>query len=223
MDIKVNLYTITKITIEKLGCCEITKTNEDYGFFKALIKRHPDYKKKIGKGIRLFRIKKTEIDDTKYELQVKHSEGYESFDWFSLAVGYIPKPKDKLRSACREAIWKQCYSYKMNSKIDIQYDNLYTDTHSVWICNFCNKTCKTTKEIQTDHIYPFSLLIRDFIKERFNIPTKFDKDERTKENTFKFEDYQFKKEWIKYHLDHAEYQMLCKDCNKKKGVSLSSI
>tara|TARA_R110001606_G_scaffold390459_1_gene557436 strand:+ start:101 stop:754 length:654 start_codon:yes stop_codon:yes gene_type:complete len=212
----VNMYYIVLKTLQKLGVGKVYKSNEDYKFLKEILKRHPKYKNKIGAGIKHLRVKMTHIDNTKYELQVARKDKisniteYVSFDWETLAKGYIPKEKDQVRQACREAIWTQCHDFKLNSQND-------DDT---WTCNNCNKICYTTKEIQTDHLYPFSFIVNDFKNTRPYIPKEFDKHSESNETRFRNNDFVFKNDFIEYHQEHAKYQMLCKSCNGIKGTKL---
>lgn len=58
-------------------------------------------------------------------------------------------------------------------------------------------------------------IIYEFLENRYDIPTKFGKELITNKITLK--DSIFKDEWIDFHNINTTYQILCKNCNLKKG------
>ena len=211
-----NIYTQTYNIIKTLGCCEIRKDDEHYDFFNKLIYRHHRYKEKVGKGVRHFRIKKTVIDPSQYELQIKRKSNddeillygkykYESFDWYYCATGI--KASD-LTAASSRVVGCFRYAYKIKCR----------DEDGNWTCKYCNKITNNPKEIHTDHIYPQSKMLEEYCKTRNDVPVKFEKDIHTNETKFRGRDRKFHKGWIKYHNENVEFQMLCKECNRSKGI-----
>lgn len=210
-----NIYTQTYNIIKKLGCCKINQGDKYFPFFYNLIYRHHRFREKVGKGVRCFRIKMTEIDPTQYELQIKRRSNedeitlygkykYESFDWYYCATGI--KASD-LTAASSRVVGCFRYAYKINKR----------DEDGNWTCKYCNKITNNPKEIHTDHIYPQNKMLKEFCKNRNDVPVKFEKDINTNETKFRNEDIKFHTDWIEYHNDNVEFQILCKECNRKKG------
>ena len=217
-----NIYKQTYAIIKKLGCGKIKQGDEYFSFFLNLIYRHHRFKEKIGEGIRCFRIKMTEIDPSQYELQIKRRSigdeeiqqygkyKYESFDWYYCSTGI--KASD-LTAASSRVVGCFRYQYKLNNR----------NEDGSWTCKYCEKNTHNSKEIHTDHIYPQSKLLEDYCRTRNDIPSIFDKDKQTNETKFKSNDRKFHKGWIKYHNEHAEFQLLCKECNREKGVKTNFV
>lgn len=213
-----NIYKETYNLIKDLGCCEIKKDSPHYEFFHKLIYRHHRYIEKVGKGVRHFRIKKTVIDPSQYELQIKRRSNedeinkygkykYESFDWYYCATGI--KASD-LTAASSRVIGCFRFAYKIKCR----------DEDGNWTCNYCNKITNSPKEIHSDHIYPQSKMLEDFCKNRNDVPVEFEKDPQSNETKFRNVDFGFHKDWVDYHTKHAKFQMLCKECNRKKGTKI---
>ena len=211
-----NIYKETYNLIKELGCCKIRRDSPHYLFFKKLIFRHHRYKEKVGYGVRHFRIKKTEIDNTQYELQIKRRTNqdekkeygefkYESFDWYYCATGI---KASNLTAASSRAVGCFRYEFKLKNR----------DENGNWTCNYCNKITNDSKEIHSDHIYPQHKILEEYCKTRKDVPVKFDKDRYTNETKFRLNDRKFHRGWIKYHNENVEFQMLCKECNRKKGT-----
>ena len=65
---------------------------------------------------------------------------------------------------------------------------------------------------------PFCILKEQFLlANKLNIPNSFNNDEVYLIETFKQEDNEFEKAWVKYHNDNAKLQILCTNCNLSKG------
>ena len=215
-----NIYLKTKKIIKELGCGIIKRDNEHFIFLHELIYRHHRYKEKVGKGVKHFRIKMTEIDNTEFELQIRRRSNpeeiceygkykYESFDWYYCATGI---KKSDLSVAATKVVGCFRYEYKLKNR----------NPDGSWTCNCCKKRCENTKQIHTDHIYPQCELLKDFCRNRNDVPTKFDKQKHTNETKFRSSDRSFHRDWINYHNDNVEFQLLCKECNMKKGTKIPS-
>ena len=59
----------------------------------------------------------------------------------------------------------------------------------------CCKRCGSSVALHTDHIYPFSRIVKDFEESNHT-------------------------DWEDYHRRIARYQTLCRDCNLQKGASI---
>lgn len=75
--------------------------------------------------------------------------------------------------------------------------------------------CYSVKKIHVDHITPFRLLKADFLSTQLSIPNEFQWKRRRWD--FQKEHLTFKKKWQKYHREHVKFQLLCQNCNLKKG------
>ena len=213
-----NILLKTKRILKELGCGIIKRDNKHFIFLHELIYRHHRYKEKVGKGVKYFRIKMTKIDNTEFELQIRRKRNpeeieeygkykYESFDWKYCATGF---KKSDLAVASTRVIALYRFTFKIKNK----------DENGNWTCKYCNKITNNTKEIHTDHIYPQCELLKDFCRNRNDIPTKFDKEKYTNETKFRNEDFNFHKEWVDYHNKNVKFQLLCKECNLKKGTKI---
>ena len=111
-------------------------------------------------------------------------------------------PRRKIYTACRYIINQQIIDYKMSLERDENNGNA---------CQLCGKVCKYG-ESETDH-YPmqFSDIFNGFMAEK-----NFDQIELIRELDihWSIKDTDLKKGWQKYHLQHANYRELCKDCHK---------
>ena len=93
------------------------------------------------------------------------------------------------------------------------------------------QNCKINQQnilYHVDHNKPSFLELREnFLSNRNDIPTKLNNCPLTNICTFKEEDSQFKNDWINYHLENANLQILCNQCNlrkpKKEFIDLSDL
>lgn len=211
-----NIYKETFSIIKEVGCNKIKQKDKHFQFFMNLIFRHHRLKEKVGNGVIYFRIKMTEIDHTQYELQIKRKSigeeiskygkyKYESFDWYYCATGI---KASKLTQAAHRVVSCFRHAYKLKNRNE---DNS-------WTCTYCKKNTNNPKEIHSDHIYPQSKMLEDFCRTRDDVPTKFGKQEHTNETKFRNRDRKFHRDWVNYHNEHAEFQLLCKECNREKGA-----
>jgi hypothetical protein len=178
----------------------VSKSHKDYDFLCDLIKNHINYNEKIGCGIDLFIIKKNFAGAN--ELNIKRTDGsIESISWSSCSkfiTNYDIK-KD-LSSAMREAIGLSCYNYKQNQEEKV--------------CVFCGDD----DDIHTDHHNPsFIELQSRFLTNNNDVPKTFSKRVGTHKVCFEEKDWDFEKKWINYHDDNCNLQLLCRDCNLRKG------
>jgi hypothetical protein len=195
---KIQLQEYTKNIIKKIGLGIITKDNEHFNFFNELIKRHSEYEVKKGLGIKNFIIKQNKMNKKAFELNITR------IDDSIVDISYIHCcnliNNNLLLRAMRYSVRKQILKFRNNSNLT---------------CNMCkiNNDC----EFHIDHIKPFSSLSSIFLKDKLNIPNTFDDCKKTNNSKFKKEDYEFKKEWKRYHKKNAELQVLCSKCNLKKS------
>ena len=187
----------TRDIIMKLQICEIDKDNEYFNFFHDLLLRHDEYNIKVDKGIKSFLIRHNKLNKLAYEMYVKRIDESECVFSWRYCCGILLS--DDLTRALRYGITKQILRFRNNN------DN---------ICQLCNKDQGI---FHVDHIKPFSIIKKEFLKQnQLIVPSSFI---RSIDNNIKFkrEDKEFKKQWRKYHKSEAELQILCDKCNLKKS------
>ena len=104
----------------------------------------------------------------------------------------------------REAVKDFTTNFKKNNKL---------------VCNFCKTEKEPYENYHTDHQDPsFITLTTDFLQfTSLSIPSSFADCKKSNTTIFKDEDIVFKNEWILYHNNNCNLQILCKNCNLKKG------
>ena len=179
---------------------------DNAGLFTLLLDNHPEKEKKIGCGIKYFRLCKNKLQKNSFHIDIiRKDDTITSFSWRDCCRLEKMKinPKDRLKGAFRTAISGDVLEF-LNSNQNK-------------ICSNCGSLDK----IQIDHIYPFSKILNGFIcsKDGYEFPNEFNK---TPINTycFKDEDKELEKEFIKYHRKYARYQYLCRSCNVKKSDNI---
>jgi hypothetical protein len=188
----------------KRGERNIYPDDDEFNFFISLIKNHQNSVKLLEDGVIFFMILKNDFNPTKIDkvmIKTKKDE-LKSFSW-NKCCGFKRK-KDKLTIALRECIRPQIMDFKLKNEIK---------------CCYCNKIegSLTFCDFHIDHIKPFILLVDEFLQiNTLPLPSEFIKTEKL---LYKFidEDEDFKKKWYDFHLLNASLQVLCCECNEKKG------
>lgn len=189
-----------KKLINSTGLCCSLKTHHTFIYEKLmeLFLTHPDYPTKIVNVIDIAIIK-NKINPKYFELQlIKSNSDIDNISY----IACINKPNNtkNLKEAMRYAIVPQILEFK-NKQMKLE-------------CSLC----KSTNDIQIDHLILFKHIYDEFVKTRNDIPSNFN------ENYFngaqiKPEDDLFEKEWFEFHQEKAILRCLCKNCNltrKKK-------
>jgi len=193
---KSQLTNYTRNLINKLGIGNITKDSEYFYFFDELIKRHNEYELKKGLGIESFIIKQNIMNKKAFELNIVR------IDNSIVDISYIHccnlRNNNELMRAMRYSVRKQILKFRNKSNL---------------ICNICDSN---NCEFHIDHVKPFCILSKEFLQNKSNIPNNFIDCKKTNNPKFKEEDYQFKKEWNRFHKKNADLQVLCSKCNLKK-------
>ena len=186
--------------MDSIGLCDSVKEKhpEEFLDFCELFKRHSDYPKKFI-GLVDIKINKNPIfnDLTVYIVKINGE-----IDDVSVMKNCITgKPKDNLNTAMRVSVQPQIDEYKNNNFIKV--------------CELCGEI----DEIEIDHHSekaPFAKLYSDFMKlNTLPIPASFD-NTKSHMKCFKEFDYNFEKNWIQYHKEHAILRMLCRKCNSSQ-------
>jgi hypothetical protein len=188
-------YTLINFDSIKEGL--FTPEQVEAKIFHELLNRHPDKDIKIGVGIKYFQLS----FGKGYEVKIiRLDDTIERFSWLWCCKKSFSKSNEyKLTEAFRNCIYDDIIDYREKN------ENRY--------CMICD----TSENIQIDHIYPFSLILKRFKnKKERTYPTEFDKN-KWGSCIFKDEDQKLKNRFYKYHKRKAEYQYLCGTCNKKKS------
>ena len=190
----------TRELITSLGVGTISRYNNNFQYFNDLINNHDERDIKIGCGIEFFYIGRNKLNPKALQLNIRRIDNtWTDVSWVHCCSFRPRTPRQNLINAMRYAISNQIIDFKNKNELR---------------CNFCNEIeC----EFHIDHILPFNKLSKDFINNyQANIPTTFDKCNKTQLTIFKSDDKQFCIEWQKYHQDMATLQVLCALCNLKK-------
>jgi hypothetical protein len=199
----------TRNLINNLGVNKkIDHNHLNYTFFCDLLKNHPEYNIKVGCGIDYFYIIQNPVNKQGLQTMIKRIDGTEEdFSWVYCCKFKKRTVIEDLKNAMREAIDIQIFNYKSKC------NNL--------ICNYCKDSNALTK-YHVDHIYPFSKLYDDFLKDNLDYPKTFGNNKLNFKTCFNDTDNKFKNDWVSYHLNNATFQILCIDCNSKKSNLIKS-
>lgn len=196
---KSKLIKHTRELLNSLGEIEIPTTNINYNFFFDLIQRHPDVDEKIGCGIKSFMTKYNLCNKKAIETYIIRTDNtIVNFSWVCCCNGEGKSTKELLNRALRQSIINQILEFKENN---------------IMKCVYCGDE---NSEIHIDHINPFRDIVKKFLENKINIPTKFKKDDRYNQTMFQDEDKIFANDWEEYHRSHAQLQPLCTHCNLSK-------
>lgn len=186
--------------IKTLDLCIINEKHEYYDMFLELINQHDNRETKIGCGIRRFSIQHNPQNSMERSLYLHRIDGSREIWSYKSCIGI---KKNELNEAMRSAVIRQTYEYKKKQPL---------------VCCYCGTDNLESEEYHTDHkTVPFSVIKDNFLKQDINIPTEFSKNKIFCNTIFRSEDNEFEKQWYDYHKQHADYQILCKNCNLKKS------
>jgi hypothetical protein len=195
----------TRNIINNLGCCIINKEHSLFSFFIDLIENHPKHDEKIGLGVDYFHIIKNPISPKYYQTMIKRVDGSNvDFSWVYCCQFKERTVKFELNQAMRTAIHNDIVKFRtQQTKI---------------MCNLCKLTEESWDNYHIDHDNPsFQKLQNNFFSITKNpIPKTFNQDNKYYSTIFKEEDSKFKNEWVLYHNQNCNLQILCKKCNLEK-------
>lgn len=169
-------------------------------FLLELIKRHPEYEKKVGVGIDNFLLSQNPISKQKsYHLSFTRIDGTQDDISYNLCIkGKEITKKTNTLNAMRNAIRNDIKEFKLNA---IQKCNVCEIVN----VNFdCDHYGKEFKEISENFIDKYGVC-NSFKNDSFF--TCFDDDE-------------YNEKWIQYHSSNATLQLLCVNCHKEKKVKI---
>lgn len=177
----------------------LSSFNKNDPFWFDLFKRHPNYKAKLGCGIREINLLPNPITKQMNHLELIRFDGTrDHISWVKCAHQRLPGERANLLEAMRSAIVPQLLDFKMRS------------------AEYC-ALCASQENLEVDHIYKFKDMTNDFFSnyEQADIPTKFNEDSFCRV-IFRPEDYIFSVAWIEFHEAKKRLRMLCKKCNSKE-------
>lgn len=195
----------TRNIINSLGCCIIEKTHMHFDFFNALIKNHPKCDEKVGNGINFFYIQPNPLVKKYYQTMIKRLDGSEiDFSWVYCCKFKERTVTEDLVKSMRTAIKDDVILYKQNQ------DKL--------VCAFCKTEDEIYENYHVDHHNPsFKTIKDDFLNSTTKqVPLTFGDCIKYKLTEFKIDDEDFKNDWVNYHNNKCNYQILCRNCNLKK-------
>lgn len=188
--------------IYTLGACTINPSDPEFALFKDLVSFKYDDRVPIK-----FTLFKTEMSITTLHMRVHFEDESIITSWKDCArkTNTVESVSTQLNNAMRHAIIEDCMKFK--------YNNI--DGKCV--------ICKSTDNIQTDHIEPFSKIKDSFLATQTNSPSTFDLETSINQTVFKASDINFANLWVEYHRKHASFQLLCRTCNLKKGNKIAHL
>ena len=175
-----------------------------FSFFVNLIQNHPECDDKKGIGIDYFYIQPNPLVSKYYQTMIKRLDGSETdFSWVYCCKFKERTTSDDLLRAMRESIKYDTIKYKQKNKL---------------ICNFCKTENEVYENYHVDHNNPsFQILKDNFLQlTKKQIPLSFGDCKTYKLTIFKDEDEDFKNDWVEYHNNNCNFQILCRDCNLRK-------
>ena len=196
----------TRNIIENLGCCLINKDHIQYNFFNNLIENHPDYYERDFDSIDYFYIDINPLSK-RFMVNIKRLDGSSSdFSWIYCCNFKKRDANYYLIREMRKVITPDTANFKKKQ--------------NKLICNFCGNDYEMYENFHIHHHNPSFKNLKDKFLEITDKkrPTEFNNVKTYDKNVdaFKYEDEEFKNEWIEYHKKNCNLQVLCKSCNLKK-------
>jgi hypothetical protein len=173
-------------------------------FFVNLLNNHPHYLEKIGSGIDYFYIQPNPLVKKYYQTMIKRTDDSEiDFSWRYCCQFKERTIMDDLTRAMRCSIKDDIIKFKQQNILK---------------CNKCKTDDEQYENFHVDHNNPSFKNLKDGFLQLTNkpIPTKFSDCNVNKLTIFREENKDFKNEWIEYHNNNCNLQILCRDCNLKK-------
>lgn len=183
--------------IHSLGVCASlkTKNSQSYFFFRELFQRHPEKDKKKTDRIVDIRIAKHKKSDYQFTVIWDDMES-DTISWTSCVTQKSQTYATKLKQAFRIAIQDQISKFR--------------EKHHREVCGFCG----STDDLTVDHVIHFVKLVDDF-KNIHSATTPILVKNEFQQNCF--QDISYETAFKKYHRQHAELRILCRQCNVNRA------
>lgn len=201
------MHTIALIV--QVGKCAslLTHYPDIYKYFRELLQRHPDAKRKkvalitdiIIKVFPKAANKRQPLQTGDYQIWYRTSDGLEdSISWVKSMRKEDYSISKKLTSAMRYSIEGQVRLFRQS--------NLHVR------CQYCN----TNRKLTVHHINHFEGLAYNFLLLHPTHPVEFTKAPITSQKMFRLEDAAYNALWKEYHSSNANLQILCNTCNQAR-------
>lgn len=165
-----------------------------------LLKRHPNYRGKARNGIK--EIVVGGHSGCRGFAIITNYGRTESFSYKKCLTGEEDKANKRVMKAFRCAVKSQTQGERQKVKLPTT-------------CAISGKPIRGERDFQVDHIYPFSSLVNDFLRDFGHNIEKI----KTKKvgNYYYFESRKILAQWQQYHFDLAKYQIVRNEENLMKG------
>ena len=176
-----------------------------FPFFKEIVDVHNEKDDKIGCGIEFFYFIKDYYG--KDQLRICRT------DKSTIDCSYM---YSKITQRCEPINYKDDLNNALRDAIKYQIFDFFDKQEKPLRCCLCGSMGKC----EIDHIIPFHHIKNEYLKEidDVDIPTQFEDDiNGTCSRIFRQTDSNFKEKWQLFHNSMATYQVLCKQCNRKKS------
>ena len=194
----------TRTLIHSLGCCEIKKEHPEYIFFKNLIQRHPNSDEKVGAGIDFFYIEPNPMMKKYYQTMIRRIDGTQiDFSWVQCCNERKRSTQELLTRAMRTAVKEDVIKFKQNQR--------------PLICSVCKAMGELYEDYHVDHHNPSFQTLKDTFLIKRESPVSFEDCKKYNLTLFKDEDKKFKNDWIDFHNENCNFQILCRGCNFSKS------
>ena len=194
-----------KVLCELESEAEIRPGAKGWDYLDVLIKRHPEYESKKGKGINSILIKRDYNGNI--AVDIKRIDGtIVDISWLYCVKNQAASPQENLKNAMRYAVIDQREDFKRNVQ------------QCSPICGICGKPILPSHKMEAHHDkLPFVDLANAFIAEIGTPPTRFDEDSITNQAKFTEADRAYSESWQKFHRCHAIWGPSHSACNRSQG------
>ena len=190
------------VSLESIG--EVSITTQGWNYLNALIKRHPEYASKRGKGITSIII--TRDYNKNIAMNLKRVDGsIVDISWIYCVKSTHATPYQNLMSAMRLAIKYQIDEFR------------HKEQQSSGICGICLNPISSFDKTHIDHEPTFKKLAENFVKENGSPPEQFDNDITTNQAKFTASSHKYSKRWQEYHSKHAKLRLTHAKCNLSRS------
>jgi hypothetical protein len=191
--------------ISELGCCVVDINHSAFKFFMDLLRNHENYDDKIRDGVQFFYIEKNKLNKVAYQTGLKTLNGNNVvFSWLHCCelkrTNKVKEQRNNLIKAMRESVSGFIMEFKRNSTLECCECGI-NDIEAIY---------------HVDHKNPsFKVLSTTYLDTHQTHPTEFASN-KLNQVKFRDSDIYFKNEWVAYHNNNCELEILCASCNLRK-------
>ncbi len=204
----------TRAIARKYGSLAYIHGGDDFEYLMALFERHPKSIKKLGCGIRAFKVITNFGGHLAFSI-IRMDGTEDDFSFISCVKGKERSGKAYLKEAMRQAIALQVSVFKEYKAMEFKALHPDADGVNDFECDGCKVRINQSLDAHVDHVIEFSRLQEAFIEGRNDIPKIFnDRYHGLKE--FRLSDMNFSDEWEKFHGEETIFRILCSVCNSMR-------